>query len=489
MQYDFSQQALNQLESDCLLITSFNDNMLSHEATMLDKATNQALSKQLQLTDFTGDKGQTQLLLHLPGCQSPRVLVVGLGDKNTFDRMTFCKAMKAAFNVVINQPIKHLTLALESVTDLPLHWIFRQIPLLVEDAYYQFTAYKAKPKPRYLTDICFIANKVQGNEDALTEGQAIAEGMRFSRNLANQPANVCNPKYIVDYAEQLAKQFKLAIEVLDVSAMKKLNMGALLGVGQGSQNPPYLISLSYKGSDKDEAPYVFVGKGITFDSGGISIKPADHMEEMKYDMCGAATVLGVLHTVAALSLPINVVGIIPTAENMPGGNSYRPGDILTTMSGQTVEIINTDAEGRLILSDALTYAERFKPKVVIDIATLTGAIVVSLGPDYSGIFANDDKLAHALVKAGDDMVDRAWHMPLVQEYKELFKSEAADMSNCGPRWGGAITAALFLDNFAKKYTWAHIDMAAVMTKADGAKDASGRPIPLLVNYLLQAIKA
>ncbi len=489
MHYQFGHQALNQVETDCIIVTSFTDKNLSIEATTLDKATNQALSKHLDLSDFKGELGQVQMLVHLPGCQSPRILLVGLGEKDKQTRMQVCKALKAALNLVITQPIKHLTFAIESLTSLPANWIFKQIPILVEDAYYQFTAYKSKPKSRCLTDVSFIATSAKNNQNALAEGVAIAHGMHTSRELANQPANVCHPKYIVETAEQLAKSHKLAIDVLDVAAMKKLNMGALLGVGQGSQNAPYLISLSYKGGAKDAAPYVFVGKGITFDSGGISIKPADHMEEMKYDMCGAATVLGVLRAVAELKLPINVVGIIPTAENMPSGSAYRPGDILTSMSGQTIEVINTDAEGRLILCDALTYAERFKPKTVIDIATLTGAIVVSLGPDYSGIFANDDTLAHDLVKAGDDIVDRAWHMPLVQEYKELFKSEAADMSNCGPRWGGAITAALFLDNFTKAYTWAHIDMAAVMTKADGAKDASGRPVPLLVNYLLQQLKA
>lgn len=489
MNYQFSHQALNQIHTDCILVTSFSGSVLSTEASMLDKATNQALSKNLSLSDFTGELGQVHMLVQLPGCQSPRVLVVGLGDKKDLTRMQFSKAMKAAFALVISQPIKHLTLALESLTDLPVNWVFKQIPILVEDAYYQFTAYKSKPKPRHLTDVGFIATNAEQNKVALAEGEAIAHGMHLTRELANQPANVCNPAYLVSAAEQLAKTHKLAIDVLDVPALKKMNMGALLGVGQGSQNPPYLISLSYKGGAKDEQPYVFVGKGITFDTGGISIKPADHMEEMKFDMCGAATVLGVLHAVAELKLPINVVGIIPTAENMPSGSAYRPGDILTSMSGQTIEVINTDAEGRLILCDALTYAERFKPKVVVDIATLTGAIVVSLGPDYSGIFANDDKVAHALVAAGDDIVDRAWHMPLVEEYKELFKSDAADMANCGPRWGGAITAALFLSNFTKSYPWAHIDMAAVMNKQDGAKDASGRPVPLLVNYLLKQLKA
>lgn len=485
MNYTLRQQALNQIHTDCILITSFSDNTLSSEASMLDKATNQALSKALALTDFTGDMGQCQMLLQLPGCQSPRVLILGLGEKAKLSRLTFSKALKAAFAALHKQPIKKLTVALESLTDLPANWMIRQIVIIAEESHYQFTTFQSKPKTRSLTDICIIANDISGHQLALKQGLAISHGMHLSRDLANLPANICTPAHLVTSAEQLAKTFKLTIDVLDVNDLKKLNMGALLAVGQGSHTPPYLISLQYKGGAKDAAPYVFVGKGITFDTGGISIKPADHMEEMKFDMSGASTVLGVLQAAAELELPINVVGIIPTAENMPGGHAYRPGDILTGMSGQTIEVFNTDAEGRLILSDALTYAERFKPKAVIDIATLTGAIVVALGQDYSGIFANQDALAHALIAAGDDIADRAWHMPLVEEYHALFKSEVADMGNCGPRWGGAITAALFLSNFAKNYTWAHIDMAGVMNKVDGAKDATGRPIPLLVNYLLQ----
>jgi leucyl aminopeptidase len=350
-----------------------------------------------------------------------------------------------------------------------------------------FDKHKSEKTTYKINHIYYHAEKPTAQEkEAVAQGQAIANGLRLAKNLGNEPSNICTPTYLGEQAKQLAKEFSsIKTEVLDVAAMKKLGMGALLAVGQGSNEPPKLIVMNYQGGKKSAQPIALVGKGITFDAGGICIKPSASMDEMKFDMMGGATVMGVLRAIAELKLPINVVGIVPSAENMPDGKSYKPADIVTTMSGKTVNIIDTDAEGRLILCDALTYAAKFKPRTIIDIATLTGSIIVSLGFEISGIFANDDKLAKALVTAGEDICDRAWHMPLVRDYHEELKSVYADIDNCGSRWGGAITAACFLSNFTQNFSWAHIDNAGTAWKIKGDVGATGRPIALLVNYLLK----
>jgi leucyl aminopeptidase len=322
------------------------------------------------------------------------------------------------------------------------------------------------------------------NEGALQQGLAIAHGMNLAKDLGNLPPNICTPTYLAQQAMSLAKTYKLKATILEEKDMEKLGMGSLLSVSRGSRQPAKLIALEYRGLAKMERPIVLVGKGVTFDTGGISLKPASEMDEMKYDMCGAASVLGTLSAIAQMKLPINVVGIIPTTENMPGGNATKPGDIVTSMSGQTIEILNTDAEGRLILCDALTYAERYQPEVVIDIATLTGACVIALGHVASGLLSNDDKLAHELMQASEQSVDRAWHLPLWDDYQEQLKSNFADIANIGGRAGGTITAACFLSRFTKKYRWAHLDIAGTAWKSGKDKGATGRPVPLLTQFLI-----
>jgi leucyl aminopeptidase len=308
--------------------------------------------------------------------------------------------------------------------------------------------------------------------------------MDFAKTLGNLPGNVCTPAYLADQAKALARDHGLKVEVLERKQIEALRMGAFLAVAQGSALTPRLIVLQYQGASSRSAPIALVGKGITFDTGGISIKPAGEMDEMKFDMCGAASVLGTLRAIAEMKLKINVVGVIPACENMPSGTATRPGDIVTTMSGQTVEILNTDAEGRLILCDALTYVTRFKPRTVIDIATLTGACVIALGHHHSGLFAREDALAAELLDAGRDSGDTCWRMPLDEEYHEQLKSRFADVANIGGRAGGSVTAACFLSRFTKDYDWAHLDIAGTAWKSGANKGSSARPVPLLTSFLV-----
>ena len=321
-------------------------------------------------------------------------------------------------------------------------------------------------------------------DTAVLQGHAIATGMALAKDLGNLPGNICTPTHLAETAESLGKQHKFDVEVLDRDDMEKLGMGSFLSVARGSHQPPKFIVMHYKGGKAKAKPVVLVGKGITFDTGGISLKPAAEMDEMKYDMCGAASVLGTFKAVAQMGLPINLVGLIPTTENMPGGGATKPGDVVTSMSGQTIEVLNTDAEGRLILCDALTYAERFKPECVIDVATLTGACVVALGKIPSGLLANDDELAAEILRRGTESGDRAWQLPLWDEYQELLKSNFADMGNIGGRYAGTITAACFLSRFTKDYKWAHLDIAGTAWVSGDAKGATGRPVPLLSAFLI-----
>jgi leucyl aminopeptidase len=326
---------------------------------------------------------------------------------------------------------------------------------------------------------------IAGAEQALAQGTAISAGMALAKDLANLPGNICTPSYLAEQAMALKKgKRRLRVQVLDEAEMEKLGMGALLSVSRGSEQPARLISLEYRGADKGVKPVVLVGKGITFDTGGISIKPSEAMDEMKFDMCGAASVLGTLQACADMGLAINVVGIIAAAENMPSGRASRPGDIVTTLSGKTVEILNTDAEGRLVLCDALSYARRFDPQVLIDIATLTGACIIALGHHPSGLLANEDGLADALLAAGETSGDRVWRLPLWDDYQEQLKSNFADLANIGGRPAGTITAACFLSRFTEDYHWAHLDIAGTAWRSGKEKGATGRPVPLLAQYLL-----
>jgi leucyl aminopeptidase len=357
----------------------------------------------------------------------------------------------------------------------------------VREAFYRFDELKTQKK-QAAPALAHIVLPLSPNAQlagALAEASATADGAALARTLGNLPANICTPSRLADEAKKLASRHKLALEVLKRRDMEKLGMGAFLSVARASQQPPKLIVLRYSGGAKGKKPLALVGKGITFDTGGISLKPAGEMDEMKFDMSGAASVLGAISALAAMRAPVNVVGIIPACENMPGGSASRPGDVVTTLSGQTVEILNTDAEGRLILCDALTYAARFQPEAVLDIATLTGACVVSLGHVATGLFANDQELADELRAAADDAWDRVWQMPLWEDYQEQLRSNFADFANIGGRPAGSITAACFLARFTRGMRWAHLDIAGTAWKSGREKGSTGRPVPLLVRFALR----
>lgn len=456
----------------------------------LDQQSKGALSGWIKAGDADGKIGTTLILRDVQGIVARRIVIVGLGKEDEMSPATWRKAVTAAIKAITGAGGGDALLCLTGLTNgqTDLVWRIKQAVLLTENSLYRFDL-KSRHEEHELTlkHLALVAPPTEraAAQKALTQARAIAEGMIFMRNLANQPPNVCNPRYLAHQAKMLAKSHKnLAVKVLDREAMKKLGMNTLLAVARGSAQPPQFIILKYSGAAPSVRPVVLVGKGVTFDTGGISLKPAGEMDEMKFDMSGAASVLGVMKTVALLGLPINVVGLAPAVENMPGGNASRPGDIVTSMSGQTVEILNTDAEGRLILCDALTYAERFDPDCVIDIATLTGACVIALGHVVSGLLTNHEPLAQALLDCGVRIGDRAWQMPMLDEYQDILKSNFADIPNIGNRTAGTITAACFLSRFTKKYHWAHLDVAGTAYQGGTDKGSTGRPVPLLVQFLL-----
>jgi leucyl aminopeptidase len=478
--------------SACVVAGVFESRKFTLPAELLDNASDGYISEIVRRGDMEGKAGTTLLLQKVPGTLCERVLLVGLGKEKDFREKEFCNAVRTAVKTLNETGAFDASIFLTelAVKKRSVAWRIRQTAMIALDATYKFDQFKSKKdevrRPlRKLTLGVERRNELALSEEALNQGIAIAQGMALAKTLGNLPPNICHPSYLAEQAQAMAAEFKLGCEILDAADMEKLGMHSLLSVARGAHQPPKLIVLNYKGAKASEKPIVLVGKGVTFDTGGISLKPAAEMDEMKYDMCGAAGVLGTMQAVARMQLPINLIVIVPATENMPGGNASRPGDIVTSMSGQTIEILNTDAEGRLILCDALTYAERFEPDTVIDVATLTGACVVALGGVASGLFANKDSLAHELLDAGNEAHDRAWHMPLWDDYQELLKSPFADMGNIGGRWGGAITAACFLSRFTKKYDWAHLDIAGTAWKSGAEKGATGRPVPLLTHYLMQ----
>jgi leucyl aminopeptidase len=478
--------------SACVVVGIFEARKLTLAAELLDKAGSGYISDIVRRGDMEGKAGTTLLLHNVPGTLCDRVLLVGLGKEKDFREKEFAQAIRAAVKTLNETGAFDASIFLTelAVKKRNVAWRVRQAAIVALDATYRFDQFKSKKEEvrrplRKLTLGVERRSELSLAEEALKQGIAIAEGMALAKDLGNLPPNVCNPAYLAERALAMADELALECEVLERADMEKLGMHSLLSVANGAHQPPKLIVLNYRGARAGEKPVVLVGKGVTFDTGGISLKPAAEMDEMKYDMCGAAGVLGTLLAVARLKLPVNLTIIVPATENMPGGNATRPGDIVTSLSGQTIEILNTDAEGRLILCDALTYAERLQPDTVIDVATLTGACVVALGGVASGLFANKDALARDLLEAGEEAHDRAWHMPLWDDYQELLKSPFADMANIGGRWGGAITAACFLSRFTKKYDWAHLDIAGTAWKSGADKGATGRPVALLAHYLLQ----
>ncbi len=478
--------------SACVVVGIYEPRKLSSAAIAIDRGAKGYLGEILRRGDMEGKTGSTLLLHGVPHVACDRVLLVGLGKEREFREKEYGDAVRAAIRT-LNE-----TGAMEAVvclTELPIKkrttsWKVSQAVTATMEAVYRFDRLKSKQdglrRPlRKLTLSVPTRADLSTGEEAVRQGLATAQGVSLSRDLGNLPSNICTPSYLAEQALGMAKTYGFKTEVLGHKDMERLKMGALLAVSRGSREPARLITLEHHGADRKTPPIVLVGKGITFDTGGISLKPAAEMDEMKFDMCGAAAVLGTLKAAAQLQLPMNVVGVIPTCENMPGGNATKPGDVVTSMSGQTIEVLNTDAEGRLILCDALTYAERFNPEIVIDIATLTGACVIALGHVASGLFSNDDALARELLAAGDYAVDRAWQLPLWEDYQEQLKSNFADMANIGGRPAGSVTAACFLSRFARKYRWAHIDIAGVAWKSGKEKGATGRPVPMLTRFLIQ----
>ena len=453
----------------------------------LEPALAALIGEAVEAGDFQLKAGRT-LYVHRPaGFKASRLLVVGAAAASV-------KSFKAAVSVGLAQlkgsGAKHIAVAVADSSPLTaLHG--EALATCAADATYLYRHTKpSAPKAPAMSRFTLVCGKAQARDVAagLQRGAAIAAGVTLARECANRPGNVCTPTYLGEQARRLGKEHGLKVSVLDRKAVEKLGMGSFLAVAQGSSEPLRFIVARYEGAPKSQAPVVLVGKGITFDTGGISIKPSAEMDEMKYDMGGAASVLGTLRAIAEIKPKLNVIGIIPSCDNMPSGHAVKPGDVVTSLSGQTIEILNTDAEGRLILCDALTYAERFKPAVVVDIATLTGACVVALGHHRSGLFTSDDALATELLNAGDAALDPCWRMPLDEEYDEGLKSNFADMGNVGPRAGGAITAAMFLKRFTAKYRWAHLDIAGTAWKSGAAKGATGRPVGLLTHFVLSQIK-
>jgi len=485
-----SEKAAN-VKSGCVILGVFERRKLSVAAAEFDKTTQGLLKKILHDGDMDGSSGQTVMVHYPAGAKCERVLLVGCGKAGDFNGRAYQQAVNSAVQDVnasgADDAVSYLA-GLE-VSD---RTIYQKVRTLVEGtrcAAYTPDALKSKKdtpaRPiRRLTVGVDDGDRTHARK-ALADGEAIASGVELARMLGDLPGNICTPSYLASKARELGKNStKLKVSVMNEAGMEKLGMGSLLSVSRGSRQPAKLITLKYNGGKASEKPVVLVGKGVTFDSGGISIKPGGKMDEMKYDMCGAASVLGTLKACMAMKLPINVVGVIPATENLPDGDASKPGDIVTSMSGQTIEVLNTDAEGRLILCDALTYSDRFKPAVVIDIATLTGACVVALGSHAAGLLSNDDDLAEELLDAGKSAGDRAWHMPLWDEYQPQLKSNFADMANIGGREAGTITAACFLSRFTKKYRWAHLDIAGVAWKGGSEKGATGRPVSLLTQFLL-----
>ncbi len=477
--------------SGCLVAGVFDKRKLSSVARQMDDVSGGVLSAILRRGDLDGKFGQTLLLHNVANLPSERVLLVGCGKEKDFNESRYRDVTVKAVNALKDTGATEITSYLTEleIKGRDIAWKVRQAVEISEAALYRFDQLKSKTdnNRRALRRVVLAVPKrsdLPAGEHAIREGQAVAAGVKLARDLGNLPGNICTPAYLANQAVAIGKKHNLKVTILEKDDLQKLGMGALLSVSRGSRQPPKLIVLEYHGGVDGEAPIALVGKGITFDAGGISIKPAASMDEMKFDMCGGASVLGTVMAAAELKLPLNIVGIVPSSENLPDGDASKPGDIVTSMSGQTIEVLNTDAEGRLILCDALTYVERYKPSAVIDIATLTGACVIALGAHASGLLANNDALAREIIGAGKYAHDRAWQLPLWDEYQKQLDSNFADMANIGGREAGTITAACFLARYTKNFKWAHLDIAGTAWKSGKEKGATGRPVPLLVQFLI-----
>jgi len=474
---------------DCIVVGAFADQTLSPSAQAVDAASGGRIAALLARGDASGKTGATTLLHDLPGVTAPRVLVVGLGEAAKFAVPQYLKAIGDSVRALRNGPVAQ---ALFTLAELPVKgrdaaWSIRQAVIAADHAAYRYTATLGKKKA---DDKGLTTWSIRGEDaQALAQGQAIAAGVEHARELGNLPPNLCTPAYLAETSLAFAAAHDGAeAEVLDEQQMEALGMGSLLAVARGSANRPRLVVLKWNGGG-DARPYVLVGKGITFDTGGVNLKTQGGIEEMKYDMCGGANVIGTFVATVKAQLPLNLVVVVPAVENAIDGNAYRPSDVITSMSGKTIEVGNTDAEGRLILCDALTYAERFNPEALVDVATLTGACMVALGHQTAGLMSKHDDLATELLTAGEHVFDRAWRLPLWDEYQGMLDSSFADVYNIGGRWAGAITAGCFLSRFTENQRWAHLDIAGVASDEGKRGMATGRPVGLLTQWLLDRVTA
>ncbi len=482
------------LKTQCLVLFTGQGEQAAFVKT--DEASDKLLTRIIKRGDLKQTAGQTLMLPAVGSLKAERVLLVATGKEQPKAEAAekICAAVARSLK---SAGAKDAMVAFDDLTvaDRDSEWLVALLAREIASATYTFDQFKSKKDDKKdaitLAKVTLTQSSrkaLANHQEAASKGAAIARGMSFARDLGNLPGNHCTPKHFTAFAKDLAKgQAKLTVKALGEKEMEKLGMHSFLSVSKGSTEEGQLIQMEYQGGKKDDKPVVLLGKGITFDSGGISLKPGPGMDEMKYDMCGAASVFGAMKTIIELQLPVNVVGLIAAAENMPAGNASKPGDIVTSMSGQTIEILNTDAEGRLVLCDAMTYAERFKPKALIDIATLTGACIIALGHNISALISNNDELADSLTAAGNVASDSVWRMPINDDYQKLLDSNFADMANIGGRAAGTITAGCFLARFAKDYPWAHLDIAGTAWKSGGEKGATGRPVPLLVQYVMDQI--
>jgi leucyl aminopeptidase len=478
--------------TQCAIVGVFENVKLSPSARVLDKASKGYLTKVLKRGDISGKTNQTLVLHDVPNVGATRVLLVGLGNEDDMNSAKYASIAKTVLGKIkaISSRTNLCCLLEVNVPGRNINWKTQRIVESFEAGLYSFTKMKGKP-PKNVSPIESVDLLIDDKSEfktvlsAIAAGSALTAGINSAKTLGNLPGNICTPTYLADQAKQLAKDYSsITTKIIEEKEIERLGMGAFMSVTRGSVQPGKLIVITHKGGKAKEAPHVLVGKGITFDTGGISLKPGAGMHEMIWDMCGAASVFGTMLAIAEQGLAMNVVGVIAAAENMPSGDASRPGDIVKTMSGQTVEILNTDAEGRLVLCDALTYIDQFNPKTVIDVATLTGACIVALGSHASAMYANDDGVAADLTKAGEDSLDRVWRMPLWEDYQVQINSAFADMTNIGGREAGSITAACFLARFTRKYRWAHLDVAGSAFKGSGpSKGSTGRPVSLLFEYL------
>ncbi|MBM87646.1 MAG: leucyl aminopeptidase [Gammaproteobacteria bacterium] len=490
MRYSVKVDPPDKINADCVVVPIWNKAVLSDEAKIIDAASAKAISKILHFKDFSGKLGETQLIYNPINVKAKRILLVGAGNKNKLDAKAAVKLISSTLNLIRNSKASSIHLALSSlvVKNRNSTWLAARISQESEIASYQYDATKSTKAKAYAIKSISL-NILNGGrrksiESALKCGQIIGKAVNHARELGNLPGNICTPTYLARHASSLASRHRsVTTQVLSEKQMARLGMGSLLSVGNGSAEESKLIVIQYKGAKSNSAPFALVGKGITFDTGGISLKPGAAMDEMKFDMCGAASVVATMGAVADLKLPINVVGVVAAAENMPSDRATKPGDIVTSMSGKTIEILNTDAEGRLVLCDALTYVEKFKPRSVIDVATLTGAAVATFGSHANALLSNNEKLANTLMQCGEYVLDRAWQLPLWDEYQSLLNSNFADVANIGGPRAGTITAACFLSRFTERQKWAHLDIAGSAWHSGSRKGATGRPVPLLVEYL------